>query len=269
VRRYIVLATAALGLAAAPPAQADHLAPTAAAALELGAKVKDCDSRQVCGGSRRATVRWIVSCGPGTGQEAIEELEVSILGVTPAGRRFGYDGEAFDSSAGLTGSLALTAGPGLTFLGEVVVRCFTETVNAEGDLVEHRGSARATTAELYLPPRLGGFVIPRGTWCGVNLTPNQSSRLLQAGQYFDLLWALRYSGASLIRRGVPGLRQIKLFGRGAGLRFKRTPHRAILRNYDAFGTFVRPRRAGTLRIWATVGGQKTNTLRIRVLPDRC
>jgi hypothetical protein len=28
-------------------------------------------------------------------------------------------------------------------------------------------------------------------------------------------------------------------------------------------------RAGMLRIWATIGGHRTNTLRIRVLPKRC
>jgi hypothetical protein len=27
--------------------------------------------------------------------------------------------------------------------------------------------------------------------------------------------------------------------------------------------------AGTLRIWATIGGHRTNTLRIRVLPKPC
>jgi hypothetical protein len=266
VRGCICLAGAALAVAAAiaPAAHADHLAPTAGAGLELTGKVRDCDSRQVCGGSRRATVSWNVSCGPGTGPEAVEELRVNILGLTPTERRFAYEGESFDGSAGLTGSVGMAVGPGMRFLGEVVVTCYAETVNAEGGIVEHRATARATSAELSLPPRLGGIVVPRGTWCGDRVT-----RRLQAGQYFDVLWALRYQGASLIRRGVPGLRQIKLFGRGAGIRFKRTPHRAILRNYEAFGTFVRPRRAGTLRIWATIGGKRTNTLKVRVLPNRC
>jgi hypothetical protein len=242
---------------------------TFTATLELGAKVKDCDARQVCGGSRRATVSWNASCGPGVSPEALEEVEVNILGATPGGRRFGYDGGTFDGSIGFANSLGMTAGPGLRFLGEVVVTCSVTVETADGDFLDHRGTARATTEEAFLPPRLGGFTIPRGSWCGVNLHGNQSSPLLQAGRCFDLVWFLRYSGASLVHRGKPALRQIKLFGRGAGLRFKRTPALAMLRNSEGIGTFVRPRRAGTLRIWATIGGHKTNTLRVRVLPKRC
>ena len=44
---------------------------------------------------------------------------------------------------------------------------------------------------------------------------------------------------------------------------------AALNQLGALGTWVNPRRGGTLRIWATIGGHKTNTLRIRVLPKRC
>jgi hypothetical protein len=271
VRRYTAFAAAVLCLAvSAPVARADHVAPTVTAALELGAKVRDCDSSQVCGGSRRATLSWNASCGPGVPDQALEEVEVSILGLTPGGRRFTYDSETFDSvSVGLVDSVGMTAGPGLRFLGEVVVTCSVQMESADGELVDHRGSARATTEEAYLPPRLGGFTIPRGTWCGVNLHGNQTSRLLQAGQYFDLTWFLRFSGESLIKRSKPGLRQIKLFGHGAGLTFRRSPDRAMLRDGEGLGTFVRPRRAGKLRIWATVGGKKTNTMRVRVLPKRC
>jgi hypothetical protein len=260
---------AALGVAA-PAAQATHVQPTVTATLELGEKVRDCDSRDVCGGSRRATISWDASCGPGLGQEALSEIEVGILGVRPNGRRFGYDGETFDSlEVGLADSRSVTAGPGLRFLGEVKVTCSAEVVNSEGHLEEHRVSATATTGELYLPPRLAGYTIGRGSWCGVNLTGDQSSRILQAGQYFDVLWFMRYSGASLFRPGIAPRRQVKLFARGAGLNFKRFADPAILRNYGEIGTFIRPRRGGTLRIWATIGGKKTNTLRVRVLPKRC
>jgi hypothetical protein len=271
--RRLVVAAAALAAAlgvAAPAAQANHVAPSVNATLELGEKVKDCDSRQVCGGSRRATISWNASCGPGLGPEALSEIEVGILGVRPNGRRFAYDGQAFDSlEVGLVDSRSMTAGPGLRFLGEVKVTCSAEVVNSEGHLEEHRASGSATTGELYLPPRLAGFTIPRGSWCGVNLTGNQSSRILQAGQYFDVLWFMRYSGASLFRPGIAPRRQVRLFARGAGLSLRRFADPAILRNYGEIGTFIRPRRGGTLRIWATIGGEKTNTLRIRVLPKRC
>jgi hypothetical protein len=253
-----------------PVASADHVQPTVTASLVLGKPVKDCDSHQVCGGSRRATISWSASCGPGVGPEALETVEVAIQGIRPSGRRFDYDGEAFDSEqVGLTDSVSMIAGPGLRFTGVVKVTCFVQTVNADGDPVDHRGSATATTGELFLPPRTAGFSVMRGTWCGVNLTGNQSSRILQAGQYFDVAWFMRYSGASLFKSGVPAKRQVKLFGRGAGTSFRRFADPGILRNYGEIGTWVRPRRGGTLKIWAVIGGKKTNTLSIRVLPKRC
>lgn len=70
---------------------------------------------------------------------------------------------------------------------------------------------------------------------------------------------------SLLAPGVPEARQIRLFARGAGIRFERSPSRRILRRYGHIGVPVTPRRAGTLRIWATVNGQVTNRFAVRVL----
>jgi hypothetical protein len=272
VRRYIALGAATLALAAltAPAAQANHVAPTVTASMQLAGKVRDCDSRQVCGGSRRALVSWSASCGPGLGQDAVEELGVGLSSIGPTGRRFAYDGESFDSvDAQLTGSHAFVAGPGMRMAGEVTITCVAETVNSEGYLEEHRATARADAGQAYLPPRLGGYMTTRASFCGVNVPRSKTTKWLQAGQYGDLVWLLRYQGNSLIRRGVPGLRQIKLFARGAGIRLKRKPARPIFREFGEFGAFVRPRRGGTLRIWATIGGKRTNTMRVKVLPKRC
>jgi hypothetical protein len=271
VRRYTALAAAALvlGAATASPAHADHLTPAVSASMQLGAKVRDCDAQGICGGSRRATVSWSASCGPGLGPEAVEEIQVNLLSVGPTGRRFGYDGESFDGSIGLTGSFGLVAGPGMRVAGQVVLTCYAETTDAEGGIVEHRATARAETAPVYLPPRLGGFRTTRASFCGVNVPSGKGDKWLQAGEFFELAWFLRYQGNSLLRRGVPGLRQIKLFARGAGVRLRRSPSRIILRQFGYLGTYVTPRRGGTLRIWATIGGKRTNTMRVRVLPRRC
>ena len=80
---------------------------------------------------------------------------------------------------------------------------------------------------------------------------------------------LRYSGKALLRPGSPAMRQIKLFARGAGVRVNRSPDRGMLRELGEIGTWITSRRGGTLRIWATIGGKRTNTLRVRVLPKRC
>jgi hypothetical protein len=275
--RRVCVAFAALALlaVAAPAAQADHLAPTVTATLELGGRATDdCDQvsgfpRPLCGGARRARISWNASCGPSAPPDALQEIEVGILGVAPNGRRFGYDGEVLDYQAPLVGSLAMTAGPGLRFLGRVVVKCSVETTDAEGNLVEHRGEATADTTQLYLPPYLAAFRNTRASFCGVNLRGNRSSFLLQADQYAEMSWYPRYSAASLIRRGTPEIRQIKLFARGAGIRVKASPDRGILNEFGDLGTSLRPRRAGKLRIWATIGGKRTNALRVTVLPKRC
>ena len=269
MRRCAALAAILFALgAAAPAAQADHVNPTVTTTLVMGEKVKDC-SGGICGGSRRATVSWNASCGPGVSPDALQEIEVSILGVKPSGKRFVYDSETFDSVDGkLVDSLSVVAGPGLRFVAEVTVTCSMEVVNGEGDLVEHRGKASGTSAELFLAPRLSGYLIERGTVCGYNLSDRQFKRVLQARQYFRLVWYLRFSGASLLKSGMAPRKQVKLFARGAGLSQKTAPDRSLLFGSGDIGNTLTPRRAGTLKIWATIGGYRTNTLRIKVLPRR-
>lgn len=272
-RRRLVLALGAVvaaTLALAPAAQAGHVAPTVTASLELGSKVNDCDPGTfVCGGGRRATISWNASCGPGLGHESLEEIDVAILGVTPSGRRFTYSGETLDFEAPFQGSLGMVAGPGLRFLGSVKVTCAVDTVDSEGNSETHRGSATAETAQFYRPPFLQETRVTSGSWCGVNLSPRQSERVLQARQYFEVSWTMRYDAAALMRRGVPMMRQIRLHGRGAGIRFKKKPDRSMLNDPGVIGTWFTPRRAGRIKLWATIGGKKTNVRRMRVLPKRC
>lgn len=271
LRIAVALAAVASMAIVAPAAQADHIAPSVTATLELGDAVRDCSASGLCARARRATVSWNASCGPAAPPDALREVDVGIYGVSPNGARFGYDGEALEADdATLTGSMGVTAGPGVRFFGEVSVTCSATVVDAEGHEVEHTAKATSTpTAQFYLPPQLVDFRTTRSGFCGVNVPRSKLDKWLQAGQYAELEYFLRYSASSLTRRGVPELRQIKLFARGAGVRKKASPDRGMLGELGAIGTWVNPRRAGTLRIWATIGGKKTNTLRIRVLPKRC
>jgi len=180
--------------------------------------------------------------------------------VDSSRKRFSYDGEALEEDAPLSDSLGMTAGPGLRFFGEVSVTCRSE---------DHSGTATATTARFYLPPQLVAYRTTRSGFCGVRVPKSKLDKWLQAGQYADVEYFLRYSAGSLIRRGVPELRQIKLFARGAGVRKRAAPDRSMLNQLGAIGTWMNPRRSGTLRIWATIGGKKTNKLPVRVLPKRC
>ena len=270
VRRLSVALVVAAAMAiGAPAAQADHIAPTITANLELGKAVRDCSASGLCARARRATVSWNASCGPAAPADARVSIDVGIYGVAPTGKRFGYDGEALEDEPPLVGSMHMTAGPGLRFFGEVTVTCSAVVTNAEGDPIEHTGKATATTTEFYLPPQLMSFRTLRSGFCGVNVPRSKLDQWLQARQYAELEYFLRYSASSLIRRSVPEMRQIKLFASGAGVRKKAAPDRGMLGEFGAIGTWVNPRRGGTLRIWATIGGKKTNTLRVRVLPKRC
>jgi hypothetical protein len=272
VRRVCALIVTLGALAAgAPAAQADHIAPSVTATLELGEAVRDCNLSGICARARRAKVSWNASCGPAAPADALQEVDVTIYGVRPNGARFAYDGEALEAEdATLTGSMGMTAGPGLRFFAEVAVTCIAVVTDAEGNEVEHTGKATsAPTAQFYLPPQLVGFRTTRSGFCGVNVPTSKLDKWLQAGQYAELEYFLRYSARSLMRPGIPALRQVKLFARGAGVRKKASPDRGMLRELGAIGTWLTPRRGGTLRIWATIGGKRTNTLSVRVLPKRC
>ncbi len=269
MRRAVVFLLALAVLAtAAPVAQADHVAPSITATLTLGRAVKDCNAEGVCARGRRATVTWNASCGPAAPADALREIYPTIYGVRPDGRRFAYDGEALEEPTP-AGSMGMTAGPGLRFFAEVSVTCSATVVNEEGYEVEHRASATsAPTQQFFLPPQLISARTTRSGFCGVTPPVSRMDRLFQAGQYAEVAYVLGYSGASLMKPGIPGLRQIKLFARG-DRRLKSAPDRGMLRELGAIGRWVNPRRAGTMRLWATIGGHRTNTLRMRILPKRC
>jgi hypothetical protein len=254
----------------APAASANHVAPSVSATLTLGKAVRSCNLDGVCSRGRRATVSWNASCGPAAPAEALESVDVGIFGVRRNGARFAYDGEALEDAPPASGSMGMTAGPGLRFFGEVTVTCNDTVTDAEDNLVEHRASATsAPTQQIYLPPQLVSARTTRSGFCGVRVPTSKVDKWLQAGQYAELAYTLSFSSASLMKPGVAPLRQVKLFARGAGVRLKRTPDRDMLRDPGVIGTWLTPRRGGTLRVWARIAGKKTNTLRVRVLPRRC
>ena len=65
------------------------------------------------------------------------------------------------------------------------------------------------------------------------------------------------------------LRQIRLHGRGAGIRFKKTAGPLHAPRSRGHRHLVHPRRAGKIKLWATIGGKRTNTVRMKVLRKRC
>ena len=258
-------------LVAAPAASADHIAPSVTATLTLGKAARVCNTEGVCARGRRATISWNATCGPAAPPDALKEVDVGISGVRHNGTTFAYDGEGLEADdATLSGSMRMTAGPGLRFLGQVEVTCSATVVNEEGHEVEHTAKAGSgPTQQFYLPPQLVSARTTTSSFCGVKVPRSKMDRWLQARQYAELAYTLAYSAASLIKPGRAELKQIKLFARGDGYRLKSAPDRGMLRELGEIGRWVNPRRAGTMRVWATIAGHRTNTVRLRILPKRC
>ncbi len=148
--------------------------------------------------------------------------------------------------------------------------CSATVVNAEGHEEEHRATASSgPTQQFYLRPQLVRARTTRSGFCGVRVPRSKLDKWLQAKQYAEIAYTLAYSGASLLRPGVPELRQIKLFARGDGYRLRSSPDRGMLRELGEIGRWVNPRRAGTMKLWATIAGHRTNTVEMRILPKRC
>jgi hypothetical protein len=269
-RSFPLAVVAAACLALAPAAQADHVAPSVTATLTLGDAARICNAEGICARGRRATVSWNASCGPAAPPDALKEVDVGIYGVRRNGSTFPYDGEALDEEPPAVGSMGMTAGPGLRFLAQVEVRCSATVVNAEGFEEEHAGTAGSgPTQQFFLRPQLVRARTTRSGFCGVRVPRSKLDKWLQAKQYAELAYTLAYSGASLLRPGVPELRQIKLYARGDGYRLRSAPDRGMLRELGEIGRWVNPRRAGTLKVWATIAGYRTNTIEMRILPKRC
>ena len=133
-------------------------------------------------------------------------------------------------------------------------------MNAEGYEEEHAATAGSgPTQQFFLRPQLVRARTTRSGFCGVSVPRSKLDRWLQAKQYAELAYTLAYSG----------LRQIKLYARGDGYRLRSSPDRGMLRELGEIGRWVNPRRAGTLKVWATIAGHRTNTIEMRVLPKRC
>jgi hypothetical protein len=258
-RAAALAALAVLG--AVPAAEADHLAVTVSATATLGKAAKFCeDQGNFCARGRRVAISWQASCGPAAPADALAAIDVAIVGIRPDGTRFTV--ETWRADRQLSGSDSTTIGPGLRFVGDVAVTCRTFTGS-----VEHVSTANASSSELYLPPQVKAAlrVFPIVSSC--RLIPlSKLPQWLQVGRQALLTWQLSYYEESLLTPGLGEPRQIRLFARGAGIRFERRPSRRMFRRYGAIGTPVTPRRARPLRIWATVNGLVTNRLAVKVLP---
>jgi hypothetical protein len=258
-------------LIAAAPAGAHHSA-SAAASLGLdppqaGCKLSESSYRSKCRGSRVVRVTWSVGC-------AYPDPIVEVRFWTPRPGKSPIVMETEEGSAA-SGVTVKRFEAGTKVFATVRVYCDFE---GDGDTIDaHRITAEsAPTAEAFIPPRLVLVESVTNSFCGIVPTNRQARYGLQAGETSGFDFTLIFNEDSLLgtdARSRAGLRRTLLHARGAGLNGK-APARPWLPGATGpvptqAGVRLVPRRGGKLRVWAVIGGAKTNVLTLRVLPRRC
>jgi hypothetical protein len=161
---------------------------------------------------------------------------------------------------------------GVRVFATVEVDCF---VAGDGQTTQdHTASAVSKpTQTVFIAPRLVSVEAVRNSFCGVNVPIRLTDSLLQARRRSAADYHTVFNGPSLV--GAPklssaGRARTILRARGAGLRIRRRARAyvpgATGRIHTEAGIVWRPRKRGWLRVWAVIGGFRTNALAFRVLP---
>jgi hypothetical protein len=268
----VIAAAAATFAGAAPAAAVEDLHPTATISIDLGGKAKECIAGK-CGnyGGRTATVKWASNCNDAS-PDLNHETSVYMVSRAKTGKLKDFqEVNVGEGGEGANGSDVVVVPAGVRLFAEIRVACSYSTTDADGNPIEHKGSTSAITGDVFLKPALWGHDFPQNTFCGVSVPNSKVRTTTQAGQYSRLDYFLRFSPFSMLAKTTLNgqLGAIRLHGRGAGLNFSRKPARAALRSRGEYEVAIRPKRGGTLKIWATIGGVKTNVRAIKVYPKRC
>jgi hypothetical protein len=270
LRLLKVAACAAAVLCIAAPASAHHSA-SATASLAMDPASPSCKLvektyRTKCKGSRVVRVTWSVSC-------AYPDPGVDVRFWTPRPGRSPFEMEAVEAD-GTSGVTVKRFPAGTKVFATVKVFCDfpgDDTIDA------HRVEAESPpTAEAFIPPRLLRVKSVTNSFCGVNVNRTLERYGLQARQTSAWDFSLVFNDDSLLgvsRYSTAGRAKTVLRAKGAGIN-DRGPAAPWIpgptgRIPTAAGTRLVPRKAGPLKVWAVIGGAKTNVLTLRVLPKRC
>lgn len=271
VRLLTAAAVLCWALLAAASASASHTA-SATASLAMDPASPNCKLventyRSRCRGSRVVRVTWSVSCSypdpivhvqfwnPRPGKRPVEMMMEE------------YSGE----SSGVT---VRRIGAGTRVFATVRVFCDDP---GDGDTVDaHRVEVDSPpTSEAFIPPRLVGVSNVKNSFCGFIPTLRQQRYGLQARQTSGWDFSLIFDDDSLLgvrRSSDAGRRRTILHARGTGINWHAVAApwipTATQRHPTAAGMILVPRKPGSLRIWAVIGGEKTNVLTLSVEPRR-
>ena len=254
----------------AGPASAHH-ATSAAASLTMdpaspSCKLEENTYRSKCKGSRVVRVTWTVSCSN-------PDPIVNVNFWTP---RPGKSPKIMltEEASAHSGVTVKRFEAGTKVFATVHVFC---DFDGDGDTIEaHRVEADSErTAEAFIPPRLVKVESLFNSFCGFIPNRTQSRYGLQARQTSRWNYSLVFNEDSLLgmsRHKHAGRVKTRLRAKGAGVNYNDlaapwVPGVTGRHPTEAGTTFV-PRRPGPLKVWAVIGGEKTNVLTLRVLPRR-
>lgn len=264
-------ASALVVLAGATPASAHHSA-SATASLAMDppsprCKLVERSHRSKCRGSRLVRVTWSVACSA-----EYPLVEVKLWTPRPGKSPVVFDSREEGTHSGVT---TFHVEAGTRVFATVEVLCDFE---GDGETIDyHRVRAEsAPTVAAFNPPRLVLVENVGNSFCGVVPTIRQLSRTLQARETSSWDLDLIFNADSLLavkRRSAAWFRRIRIHARGAGLRGSARARPwvpgAIGPITTQAGVRLVPRRGGRLKIWAVIGGEKTNVLSLKVFPKRC
>ncbi len=271
LRLLTVAAVLCWVLVAAASASANHTA-SATASLTMDPASPSCKLvektyRSRCKGSRVVRVTWSVSCG-------YPDPIVNVRFWNPRPGKSPVEMMTEEYSGETSGVTVKRIGAGTRIFATVKVFCDNP---GDGDLIDsHRAEAESPpTAEAFIPPRFVGVSNIKNSFCGFIPTLRQQRYGLQARQTSGWDFSLIFDEDSLLgvrRFSDAGRRRTILRARGAGINWRSVAApfipTATQRFPTAAGMILVPRKAGALRIWAVIGGEKTNVLTLRVVPRR-
>jgi hypothetical protein len=268
--RLLTAAACMLALLCVVSSASAHHSASATASLAMDPASPSCrlvekTYRTKCKGSRVVRVSWSVSCSN-------PDPIVNIDFWTP---RPGKSPKLMlgEEATGHSGVTVKRFEAGTRVFATVHVFC---DFDGDDTIEAHRVEADSPrTAEAFIPPRLLKVEAVGNSFCGFLPSRTQLRYGLQARQTSRWDYSLVFNEDSLLgmsRYKYAGRVRTRLHARGAGVNYNDIAAPWVPgvtgRIPTAAGTTFVPRRSGPLKVWAVIGGAKTNVLTLRVVPRR-
>lgn len=251
MRSLAAIAALSLSLVALPAAaRADDPLTASVTLTDLGAS-KD-------GTFNRVRVDWTSSCPPGSTTDTTSYFR--YVQHSPKGKRtLGPKEQAFETAGSQVDEIL--AGRRVSLLMYLSCGPDDESVPTQS------GFAESNT--IYIPPRITGWSVERGSYC--NTSQRQQRKGVGAADFQTLNWKLVFGGASFLESVsmTTILEGVRLRASGKGLRFRYGPRSGPARKYGVYqGTIFTP-RSGSVKLWAEIGGVATNKITVPVVGKPC